>query len=418
VHRRLIAQSILNSMIWCWIAGTVVTAIWLLVEPFAVQSAPFWLRWTIGGGVLGLATLVGIIVGWMRSPSRLISALTLDSKFGLKERVTTSLTLSREQEVTPAGQALLADVAQRIKDLDVRSRFPINLSWIAGLVPVCAGILAFIAVFYNPVKSQATAASESARAETPTNPSEIQQKIKELRKKKDREKPPGERMKPEDLAKLEGELEKIANKPHDTKEEIRERIKEMTALEEMMKQREKELAGKNQSLKHQLQQLDRLSQQKDSDGPAKDLQKALSEGKFDKAREELERLQKKLAKNEMNALEKEKLKKQLEDLQKKLERVAKLKDKEEQLKQAKLDPETLKRELDQLKKDSQKLKDLQDLAEKLGQIQKSLKEGNMEGAMDSLSKAADKLKSMEGQDEDLQDLREQLTALQDAKDSC
>ena len=74
--------------------------------------------------------------------------------------------------------------------------------------------------------------------------------------------------------------------------------------------------------------------------------------------------------------------------------------------------------MDALKKESQKLKDLQDFAQQLGQIQKNLKEGNMEGAMDSLSKAGDKLKSMDGDDEDLQDLRDQLARLQDAKDSC
>jgi DNA repair ATPase RecN len=78
----------------------------------------------------------------------------------------------------------------------------------------------------------------------------------------------------------------------------------------------------------------------------------------------------------------------------------------------------LKRELDQLKKENQKLGGLQDLANKLGQVQKSLKEGDMEGAEKGLGQAADKLKGMEGNEEDLQDLRDQLARLQDAKDSC
>jgi hypothetical protein len=418
VYRRLAIQSIVNSVIWCWVAATALTAVWFLVQPLVLEPSIGWLRWGVAGSAFALSTIVGVIIGWLRAPSRLAAALSLDSRFGLKERVTTSLSLSPQQATSAAGQALLADVAHHVKELDVRSRFPVRLSWTAALFPVCAGVLALIAVFYNPVSSQATAANKSDLAEMPTNPSEIQQKINGLRKKHDREKPPTDRVKPEDLAKLESELEKIANKPHDNKEQIRERIKEMTALEETMKNREKDLADRTRSLQTQLKQLDRLAQKDATEGPAKDLQKALSDGKFDKAREELDRLQKKLAKNELTTAQKEQLKKQLEDMQKKLERLAQLKDKEEKLKQAKLDPETLKREMDQLKKEADKLKGLQDLAQQLGQIQKNLKEGNMEGAMDSLSKAADKLKAMEGEDEDLQDLRDQLSRLQDAKDSC
>jgi hypothetical protein len=417
VHRRLLVQSILNWVIWCWVAGILLAAVWFLVQPLVLDTPLVWLRGTVSGGLLVFATLLGGALGILRGPTRLAAALSMDSKFGLKERVTTSLTLTSSQETSPAGQALLADAAERIKDLDVRSRFPIGLTWSAGLVPVCACILALIAVLYNPVKSRATAAKGNEITETPTNPADIEQKMKDLAKKKERQKEPTGKMKPEELAKLESELEKIANKPHETKEEIRERIKEMTALEELMKQREKEMADRTRSLKQQLQHLDRLAQ-KDDDGPAKDLRKALSEGKFDKAREELDRLQKKLLKNELTAQEKEQLKKQLENLQKKLERLAQQKDKENQLKQAKLDPETLKREMDQLKKENEKLKGLEELAKQLGQFTKAMKEGNMDAAQESLSKAGDKVKSMEMQEEDLQDLREQLTRLQDAKDSC
>src|SRR5262245_24439097 len=146
-QRRLAAQSILNSLTWCWVAGILGLAVWFLVQPLVLDQPPGWIRWGVAGSLLGIFTIVGIARGWLRAPTRLAAALSLDSKFGLKERVTTSLTLTREQEATAAGQALLADVADRIKDLDVRSRFPVSLSWSAGLVPLCAGIFAFIVVF-------------------------------------------------------------------------------------------------------------------------------------------------------------------------------------------------------------------------------------------------------------------------------
>src|SRR5262249_29883496 len=151
----------------------------------------------------------------------------------------------------------------------------------------------------------------------------------------------------------------------------------------------------SRSLKQQLQQMDKLMQKSFNDGPAKDLDKALSEGKFDQAKEEIERLVKKLSNNELSQKEKEQLQKQLEEIQKKLERAANLKDKEEQLKKANLDPETLKREMQRLDEEKKKLKDLQDIANKLGQCQKQLKEGDLDQAAESLKAAANKMGDME-----------------------
>src|SRR5262249_35820 len=178
-----------------------------------------------------------------------------------------------------------------------------------------------------------------------------------------------------------------------------ERIKEMTALEELMKNREREMSERSRSLKQQLQRMDQMSKNDSAEGPAKDLKKALAEGRLDKAKEEIERLAKRLQKNELSAKEKEQLKRLLDDLQKKLERSAQLKDKQERLKQANLDPETLKRELDALKKESDKLKDLQQLANQLGKCQQCLKQGDMQGASQSLAGASEKLKKMDLDDE-------------------
>ncbi len=419
VHRRLLLQTLVNSLIWCWTGAILVCVGWFLLQPHLLSEplrSSNALRWAVAGGIVGAGTLLAAVLCWLRAPSRLTAALSLDERFGLKERVTTSLTLAPEQETSPAGQALLEDVNQRIKDLHVGSRFPLRVSWTAALVPVCAALLAVVAIFYDPTNSQVTASTPDERNQLPVNATEIDQKMKDL-KKKVREKPAVAKIKSQELEELEAELEKIANRPRGTKEEIRERVKEMTALEKTMQQREKEMAERARSLKKQLERLDSLAQ-KEGEGPAKDLQKALSEGKLDKAREELEKLNKRLQNNELTAKEKEQLKRQLENMKNKLERLAQQKDQQQQLKEANLDPETLQRELKELKKESQKLGDLQDLANQLGQCQKCLKEGDMKGASQSLSQASAKMQSMEGQDEDLQDLRDQLRRLQDAKDSC
>ncbi len=416
VRRRLFLQTLLNTVMACWSGAFLLAVVWFLVQPWVLADPVSWLRWAIAGSLLGLATVLALVLAVWRAPPRLSAALSLDERFGLKERVTTSLTLAPGQIETPAAQALLADTNERIRQLDVGTRFPVRVSWTAALVPVGAALLAFVALFYEPPRGQATSGTMDPKAQAVANAADINEKMKELQKRRPEER--AGKPKSEDLEKFEAELEKIANRPRDTKDELRERIKEMTALEDAMKSREKEMADRGRSLRQQLQQMERLAQKAQGEGPAKDLQKALAEGKLDQAKEEIERLAKKLQNNEMTHKEKEQLQRQLQDLKQKLERLAQLKDKEEQLKKANLDPETLKRELAELEKDKQKLKDLQQLANKLGMAQKAMQQGNMDEAAGALQGAGDQLKEMDLDDQELQDLHDQLKRLQDAKDSC
>ena len=122
-----------------------------------------------------------------------------------------------------------------------------DMSWPAALVPACACLLALVALFYEPGKGTATAGTPNDAAKLPANLAEIDQKMKDLNKKP-REKTATEKLKSEDLEKLEAELDKIANKPRGNKEQIKERIKEMTALEDQMKSLEKEMAEKAKRL--------------------------------------------------------------------------------------------------------------------------------------------------------------------------
>jgi hypothetical protein len=158
-----------------------------------------------------------------------------------------------------------------------------------------------------------------------------------------------------------------------------------------------------------------------NDGPAKDFSKALSEGDLEKAKEQLDKLAKKLENNELSQKEKEQLGKQLDDLEKKLDRLAQQKDKQDQLKklaqQGKLDPETLEREMEKIKKDNEKLKDLNKLAQKLGQCQKCLKQGDAGQAAKALGEAGDQLGKMDLDEKELDDIKDQLDRLKSARNS-
>jgi len=455
VRRRLFLQSWITRTIQMWLSALALAAIWFLVQPYVVLDAAPWLRWTVLGGLIGLASVLAVVWTLLTSPSAVAAALELDQRFQLKERATTALTLAPEEAASDAGQALLDDANRRVESLHVGDRFPVRLPWSAALVPLGAGLLTLFALFYKPMTSSVQAgAADELLAQAKEVQAEIEQKLKQLAKKS---KPttPEDRPKSEELKRIEGELEKLARQPHDTKEQAREIIKDATQLEDQIKQREKELAEKAEALKQQMKQLERLGKKDPKDGPADKMDKALQQGDLQKAKDETEKLVKQLKANEEaeqlkkkladpNASEqekkeareqlekrkdqqltreqKEKLQEQLKDIQGKLERLTRQKDEADRLREmarrGELDHEQLQRELDQLAKNSQKLDqdlpDLKDIAKQLAECQQCLQEGKDGEAAAKLAQAAAKLGQCDPNGE-AKDLADQLKQLQEAK---
>src|SRR5262249_18628601 len=136
--RRMFLQTLLNHLIWCCAGALALGALWFFIEPQVMEAPAWWQKWAVAGGLLSVAILTAAAIALWQRPSAVDTALSLDAKFGLKERVTTSLLLEKSQKATPAGQALLADANQRVAELDVNSRFPVRLTWQAALVPAAA----------------------------------------------------------------------------------------------------------------------------------------------------------------------------------------------------------------------------------------------------------------------------------------
>jgi len=199
----------------------------------------------------------------------------------------------------------------------------------------------------------------------------------------------------------------------------------MNQVEEAIKQRQKDLSDKN-DLKQQLKDINRQAEKSSPEGPANDLKKALAKGDMEKAKDEMDKLAKKLKDGEMSEKEREDLKNQLQDMKNKADQLQqKQKEKEEnlekQIKDAKekgLDADALERELDKVKQQGLKMKDLQDLAQQMGDCKDCMQKGDMQGAADKLQKAADQMKQMDLSDKEMKDLQDQLEKLQDAKNAA
>lgn len=414
VSRRLYLQTFLDRLVWCWSGALVLASAWFFAESFLLTAPAEWLKWAVAGGLVAVATALAAVLAIIAAPSRLIAALTLDERFGLRERVTTSLTLGADQTSSAAGQALLADVNQRVGNLDVRSKFPVAMSRSAFVVPFCATVFALVALLYEPPKTQAVTDKGDEGKQPVTNVAKVDEAMKKLTKKpieKTDAKP-----RTEEIERLEAKLEEIANRPRKSKDELRERVKEMKALEDRMRKREQELANKLDNRDQALKKLDKMNEGA-KDGPAKDLQKALSQGNMDQAKEALDKLSKQIDK--MSEKDKEKLAKQLKDMEEKLKRLADNKEKKEELeklkKDGKLSDDAFEREMKDLEKQSDNLKDLQDLADKMGQCKKCLEKGDAKGAQKQMQDAMEKMKELGDDDQTLEDLREQMKRLQEAK---
>jgi hypothetical protein len=448
VRRRLFLGALLAALAWAQVAALALAAGWFLVEPFLLTAPPPWFRWAVAGGLAGTASAVALVRAVLRAPSAVDSALLLDRRFGLQERVTTSLMLPPDQAATPAGQALLADAQQRVAPLRIRDRFPVGLPWQpAALVP--AGVLALVllAFFWRPHTGARPNNGPDAEPTSLAARADIDRKFAQLARRPVRK--PGEKLASEDLERIQNDLERFTRKPRDTREDVRERIKDATNLEDEIRRRQKAQAERIDAFQQQMKQFDRLKKKapdKPRDGLARKLRQAVEQADFEGAQDEARCLQRKLeeqdeaerlrrkrseklSKEERKKLEerlrripdrrltrkeREKLQRDLKDLQDRLERLScKKEDLARELKEmarrGELDSEQLKRELEQLEKNADKLdrQELDELARSLGECRKCLKEGQDGAAAKKLAKAGQKFGRM-GKDAEAQQLAAKL----------
>ncbi len=440
VRRRLFVQTLLAALAWGWTATLALTALWFLAQPYLLADAPAALRWYVLGSAVAAGTLGALAWAVLRAPSAVAAALAFDERFGLKERVTTALTLGPLDITSPAGLALLADVNNRLAPLRVGECFPVRPPRSAALVPVLALLLVLLALFYNPSVPQGDAATEPQLATEPAVKADIERKLRQLQKKGER-KPAADKPKSDELQRLEAELDKLAKKPHETREQAREVVKDLTDVQDQVHKREKELAERADALREQMRQLDRLQKKQAKEGPARNLERALDRADFKKAKEEADRLGKQLQADEQadrlrKKIKEEKLteeqkqeareqlerlgaqeltgeqrqqaQQQLQDIQDKLERLTRGEEAKERLRQlhrqGALSQEQLDRELDQLESNCSKLDDqtkkaLEELAQKLKEARQCMKEGKDGEAAEKLKEAGECLAKLDPEGE-------------------
>lgn len=456
VRRRLFLQVVLDSLLIGSAAGLAAAACWLAAQPHLVVGATPLARWSVAGGIFALACLAAAVAAGFRRPSALAAALEIDQRFGLKERVTTSLTLAPADASSPAAAALLDDVNARVAKLAVPERFPVRLKRRAWLVPVTAALVALVGLFYKPAAVTPKADAEQPLAAAPEVRQEIDKKMEKLHKRAE-EKQADKKDRSAELERLEADLDRLTRQPRETKEQARELVKDLAGIEEQIKKREQELTKHADALKEQMKQLARTTRKNQSEGPAKELKQALDKGDVQKAREEMDRLSKQLKAEEeadklkkklddknlskeerekteeklkqlqskqMSKEEKEQLGRQMQEIKEKVKRLSRKKeDKEKELRdkadKGEMSKDQLQSELDQLDRDASRLSDqdlekMEKLADKLDQAQKSLQEGDGKKASELLEEAGNEMGQLDDESE-LKELGERLKDCEEGK---
>jgi len=402
-------QRFVASVGWCCF-GTLTIALALIAidkyKPLGVQA---WV-WAASGVALGIAAaFVWAILG---RRSALEAAIELDRRLGLKERVSSTLAMSPEEQQTDAGQALLADAVRRVERIDVAARFPIKPGRQILLPAVPAALAALAALFLQPAPLDNPAEAEVIKKQIELSSQTLQRKLQQQRRRAQQE---GLKEAQHLLRRLEEETKELAIKEEDRKQAM---IK-LNDLAQQLENRQKQLGGAEQVRKQ-------LSQLKDmGKGPAEKLLSALARGDTKRAMQELQKLKDELANQRLDHKQREELAKQLDQLRQRLQKVVDdhreaEKDLKKRIEQARRSGQSdqatrLEEQLDRLRQKAADMDRLEQLAQKFGQCSKSLKAGQTGDAGQMLAELEKDLKEIQEQVDEFEMLEDAKNELAKAR---
>ena len=416
-HRRLLLQSLAGKLAWCWFFA-------LLAGTVAIAAGKFWpmenqLNWAAAclAASLAVGAVAAVVWTWLGRQDALSAAVEVDRRFGLKERVSSTLALNSRQLESEVGQALVQDASQRLATIDVSEQFGVRLGRRA-LLPLAPAIAALVLALGIDGRSPQQAPAALAATET----AQVKKSTENLAKKLDEKRKEAAEAGLKETDSLLKDLEERAKELGDKSDA--DRKKTLVALNELVKDAEKrreQVAG-GAELKQQLSQLKNLQQ-----GPAQKLGHALKTGDLQKAMQELDKLKEQLKGDKLDAEQKEQLAKQLEQLQQTMEKAAQAhkqatEELKEQVEQARrtgnlAQADKLQQQLDKLAQKSPQMERLGKLAEQLKSASQSMNQGDAKQAADALNKLSSELAGMQQESQELEMLDDALAGVAECKNS-
>jgi hypothetical protein len=419
----LVLQQFLTIVGWALFASLLVGAIGLAIPKIWVLSGidrEAW-KWTWIGGSIAAGLLVAGIWTYAIRRSALEAAIEIDRRFGLKERVSSTLAMEPEELNSEIGKALMQDAVRRVERIDVREQFKVAPSW-RNVLPILPAIALVLLPLLPDAASKKAEASASAQA---SEKKQVKRSIATILQQKR-----GEAQKADPTKLEKGDFEKMMDQKIDklvSKEGLdrKNAMIELNKLSNEIDKRKQQLGGA-EKMKQELEKLTKLEK-----GPADKLAQAMKEGNFEGAQKELQKLQEKLKAGELSKEDEKALAKQAEKIKERLE------EKMEQHKQARADlqkqidekmkqgdvaaAEKMQQKLDQMNQEADQLEQkMGKMAENLDQLAQAMQQGGKEGqqkAAEQLEKIAQDLQGLEKDLKEMENLDELMDQLADAKEA-
>ena len=402
-RRRLGVQRFVGVLGWCCFVGLSMAMLMITLDKFWPTGIVPWV-WPAGGVALGIVAAVSWSIARGRGP--LDAAIEIDRRFGLKERVSSTLAMSSEQRNSAVGEAVIRDAVRCMERVDVPVRFPLSPGkqlLLPFLPAIGLALVWWLVVVENPAGADTAAIMKQISQSSDS----LKHKLIEQRKRAMEEGLKDAQMFFEKLQEETGDL--AAASEGDRKQAL---VK-LNDLHKQMERRRQQLGGA-EGIKKQLKQLANPGQE-----PAEKFLQEIAKGNFKNAVKELDKLRSKMSKGELTPEDRKKLAEQLDRMQRKLQQMVenqkqKKEDLQDRIQQArnagqKEEADRLQQQLDQIQQQMPQMNKLQEMAGKLGQCSQCL-EGNQ------LQDAGDLLDQLQGDLGDLQQQFQEMQMLDDAMD--
>lgn len=418
-RRRLICEQFLNRFVWCLFAGLLASAAAIAAPKlFVIENLPAaWANiWLIGGAIAGL--LVATVWTALSSRSRLDAAIEIDHRFGLRERVASSLSLAAADRETEAGQALMKDAVRAIGRVDIGEKIRVGVSRQAWL-PLVPAVIAFCLMMFvsnREATSRSNVPTAQQQAEQVKLAAEaLRKRIAERRKELEKR----------GLEDAEGIFKKIEESSSElAKKNDIDRTKAVVKLNDLgkeLEQRRREIGGKEELQK----QFNNLKDFKK--GPADKFANAMKQGDWKQAMEQVKELQKDLAAGKLSDEQKQQLKQQMQQIQEKLAAMAdahqqamedlKKQIAEQQQKGNLAKAGELQQKLDQMAQQRPQMQQMQQMAQQMAQAQQALEQGDVQQAAQAMQQMAQQLGQMQQDMQEMELLDAAMDQLEMAKNA-
>ncbi len=368
ISRRLVirtfAQSLATCIFWAlWAALTLV-----VLDKFVYIVLPVV---PVCSGFLALCLPAAALWTWSRGLTRMNAAIVADRQLGLKERLSSALTVGEAD--TPMAPALREDALHHARRLDVSAAVPFSLPRHLRYtpVPLVLGVLAFLLMPNIDVfgREEAARQHQRERVQIDEQAKKLEQQIKKLEAT-------AKEAKLENLAKVIKKMKLTHEKLKSPKTNRKIAMAEMSKLTDDIRKLEK------QSKIPKLKDSKKLGDLKDLKTElAKEVAEGIRQGDMQKAIEAIQKLQDQIknadtkpdelaeAGRDLARLAKELDPEKMAELQKKMQELA------DALKQAGLDmenPANQQQALDKLADLDMELKDLDQMLKDLEMLQKAI----------------------------------------------